>query len=352
MKPIVQGLKLTVLSALLILLASPSAFSQAPFYQGKTITIIRGSAPGGVGEMRTRAVANYLKKHVPGNPTVVIEFMAGAGGTKAANHLYRGARTDGLIIGSAPSGMVSSAILGETGVQYDLDKFIYLGSPNSESHYVFFSNRKLGLGSMEKLRAHSGLRIGAQTVGHPIYLTGRLFALILGLKDPKFVVGYSSPELDVAMLSGELDAGSGVASSIVKQNPEFLDKGLMDFHSIIEIPRGDKHPRFAQLPELDSFVKSDKERKLLALHRTFRLAGSPFILPPGTPKDRVDILREAMRKIYADREFLVEYLKLTGEEATPLLPDANDKVIKELPRDPEVVEFYKLLGGTQALPPR
>ena len=206
--------------------------------------------------------------------------MAGAGGTKAANHLYRGARADGLIIGSAPSGMVSSAILGEAGVQYDLDKFIYLGSPNSESHYVFFTNRKLGLGSMEKLRAHAGLRIGAQTVGHPIYLTGRLFALILGLKEPKFVVGYSSPELDVALLGGELDAVPGVASNVVKQNPEFLDKGLVDFHAIVEIPRGDKHPRFARLPELDGFVKSDKERKLLELHRTFRLAGSPFVSAP------------------------------------------------------------------------
>ena len=352
MTPIIQGFKLPVLSALWLFIVATSAFSQAPSYQGKTITIIRGSAPGGVGEMRTRAVANYLKKHVPGNPTVVIEFMAGAGGTKAANHLYRGARADGLIIGSAPSGMVSSALLGEAGVQYDLDKFIYLGSPNSESHYVFFTNRKLGLGSMEKLRAHSGLRIGAQTVGHPIYLTGRLFALLLGLKDPKFVVGYSSPELDVALLNGELDATPGVASSVVKQNPEFLEKGLVDFHAIVEIPRGDKHPRFAQLPELDSFVKSDKERKLLALHRTFRLAGSPFILPPGTPKDRADILREAMRKIYADKEFLVEYLKLTGEEASPLLPDANDKAIKELPRDHEIIEFYKLLGSTQALPAR
>jgi tripartite-type tricarboxylate transporter receptor subunit TctC len=327
-------------------------FAQAPFFQGKTITIIRGSAPGGVGEMRTRAVANYLKKHVPGNPTVIIEFMAGAGGTKAANHLYRGARADGLIIGSAPSGMVSSAILGEAGVQYDLDKFIYLGSPNSESHYVFFTHRKLGLSNLEKLRAHVGLRVGAQTVGHPIYLTGRLFALVLGLKEPKFVVGYSSPELDVAILGGEIDASSGVASSIVKQNPEFLDKSLMDFHSVIEIPRGDKHPRFAQLPELDSFVKSDRERKLLALHRTFRLAGSPFILPPGTPKDRAEILREAMQKIYADREFLAEYLKLTGEPATPLLPDANDKAIRDLPRDPDVIEAYKLLGGTQPLPAR
>ena len=127
MKPTIERFKPIVLSSVFVLVASATAFAQAPFYQGKTITIIRGSAPGGVGEMRTRAVANYLKKHVPGNPTVIIEFMAGAGGTKAANHLYRGARADGLIIGSAPSGMVSSAILGEAGVQYDLDKFIYLG---------------------------------------------------------------------------------------------------------------------------------------------------------------------------------------------------------------------------------
>src|SRR5687768_16834889 len=108
MTRIVQGFKLTALTALIILFASASAFSQAPFYQGKTIAIIRGSAPGGVGEARTRAVATYLKKHIPGNPTILIEFMAGAGGQKAANHLYRGARADGLIIGSAPSGMVSS----------------------------------------------------------------------------------------------------------------------------------------------------------------------------------------------------------------------------------------------------
>jgi hypothetical protein len=248
--------------------------------------------------------------------------------------------------------MVSSAILGESGVQYDLDKFIYLGSPNSESHYVFFTRRKLGLSNVEKLRAYAGLRIGAQTVGHSIYYTGRLFAYLLGLNDPKFVVGYSSPELDVAMLSAELDAVPGVASSVIKQNPEFLKKGLMDFHAIMEIPRGDKHPRFANLPELDSFVKTEKDRKLLELHRTFRLAGSPFLLPPGTPKQQADTLREAARRMYADKEFLAEYQKLTGEEASPLLPDAHEKAMRELPRDPEIINFYKMLGGAEPLPPR
>lgn len=355
MRPIQKSNELIALAVSITLLtcfSSSSGFAQAQFYQGKTITILRGSAPGGVGEMRTRAVANYLKKYIPGNPTIIIEFMPGAGGQKAANHLYQGARTEGLIIGSAPSGMVSSAVLGEKGVQYDLHKFIYLGSPNSASQYVFFTNSKLGLGSLEKLRGHPGLRIGAQTVGHPIYYTGRLFAFLLGLKDPKLVVGYSSPELDVALLNNELDALSGVADSVIKQNPEFLQKGLVDFHAIIEIPRGDKHPRFAQLPELESFVKSDRERKLLALHRTFRLAGSPFVLPPGTPKDRAEILRAAMRRVYTDAEFLAEYQKMTGEDASPLLPDAHEKAIRELPRESEVIEFYKLLGGTQPLPPR
>jgi hypothetical protein len=217
---------------------------------------------------------------------------------------------------------------------------------------VFFTNRKLGLGGLDKLQAHSGLRIGAQTVGHPIYYTGRLFAYLLGLKDPRFVVGYSSPELDVALLSNELDALSGVANSVIKQKPEFLDKGLVDFHAIIEIPKGDKHSRFAQLPELENFVKSDRERKLLGLHRTFRLAGSPFVLPPGTPKEQTDILREAMRRVYTDREFLAEYKKLTGEDASPLLPDAHEKAIRELPREPDVIESYRLLGGTEPLPSR
>jgi tripartite-type tricarboxylate transporter receptor subunit TctC len=343
---------LTAASFLLISLCSPAGSAETPFYEGKTITMIRGGAPGGVGEMRTRAVANFLRKHVPGKPAVLIEFMAGGGGSKAANHIYRGARADGLIVGSMPGGMVSSAILGEAGIQYDLDKFIYLGSPNSESHYVFFTNKKLGLNNMAKLRAHSGLRIGAQTVGHPVYYTGRLFAYLLGLKDPNFISGYSSPELDIALMRNELDALTGVASNVVKQNPEFFEKNLVDFHSILEIPRGDKHPLFAQLPELESFAKTEKERKLLSLHRTFRLAGSPFALPPGTPKDRAEILRKAMRDMFSDPEFLAEYQKLTGEEASPLVPEAHDKAIRELPRDPETIEFYKMLGGTQPLPAR
>ncbi len=104
----------------------PRDLPQTPFYQGKTITIIQGRDPGGTGDMRVRALFPLLHKYTPGNPMVVSEYMPGGGGRKAANHVYRSARPDGLTIGS-PGGMVSSAVLGESGVLYDLDKFFYLG---------------------------------------------------------------------------------------------------------------------------------------------------------------------------------------------------------------------------------
>ena len=117
-------------------------FSQAPFYQGKTITIVQGRDPGGTGDMRVRAMLPFLHKYIPGNPTIVNEYMPGGGSRKAANHIYQSARPDGLIIGNLGLGVVSSALLGETGVAYDLDKFFYLGSPFSSHRCLPTASRR------------------------------------------------------------------------------------------------------------------------------------------------------------------------------------------------------------------
>ncbi|MET0500840.1 MAG: hypothetical protein ABW172_04890, partial [Candidatus Binatia bacterium] len=90
----------------LILLALPAAvFAQADFYQGKTLTIIQGRDPGGTGDLRVKALVSFLQKYIRGNPTIVMEYMAGGGGRKAANYLYRTARPDGLTIGNPSVGM-------------------------------------------------------------------------------------------------------------------------------------------------------------------------------------------------------------------------------------------------------
>jgi tripartite-type tricarboxylate transporter receptor subunit TctC len=328
------------------------AFGQAPFYQGKTITIIQAREAGGTGDLRVRAQVPFLRKYIPGNPNIALEFMGGGGGRKAANHVYRTSRPDGLTIGAMTPGFVPSAVLGETGVLYDLDKTIYLGSPDGAAQWVFGARKEVGASNLEKLRSIPGLRVGAQAVGHPIYLTGRLFAYLLGLKEPKFVTGYTTQELDIALLRGEVDGRSNLAETIVLRNFDWIEKGLVDFHAIIEVPKGNKQSHFAQVSELESFAATEKERKVLTLLRGFRATGSPNILPPGTPKERVQILQEAMRKTFKDPEFHKEFKKLAGDEAAPLMPEELERAIKEMPRDREVIDFFQKLSSADALPAR
>ena len=107
------------------------------------------------------------------------------------------------------------------------------------------------------------------------------------MKDPKFIVGYTSTEVDVALTNGELDARANAAISVLRRNPEWLDKKIMNFHAIMEIPKGVKHPRLTHLPEIEAFAKTEREKKVLTVWRAFRGVGSPYILPPGTPKDKL-----------------------------------------------------------------
>ncbi len=348
-----KGVTAQVVSSVLFVFLFPVlALSKTPFYQGKTIKVIYGSNPGGTGDMRVRAVVAVFRRHIPGNPTVFVEYMPGGGGRKAANHIYTAARPDGLTIGAMLGGLVASAILGETGVLYDLNRFIYLGSPDSATQYVFATRKDAGLISLEKLRSIPGIRLGAQSVGHSVYIMGRAFAYLIGMREPKFVTGYSGPEIDLALVRGEVDGRANIADTIARRNLDWIEKGLVHFHAIVEIPKGNKHPRFADLPELESFAKTAREKKLLALLRGFRMTGLPYILPPGTPKEPVQILQEAMRKTFQDPEFYAEYKKLAGEEPTPLMPETLENAIKDLPREPDVIDLFKKLSGADPLPGR
>jgi tripartite-type tricarboxylate transporter receptor subunit TctC len=344
------GLSLAILFFRL-LLAPVAVHAQTPFYQGKTITVINGNPPGGTADRRMRAFMPFLKKYIPGEPTILAEYMAGAGGRKLANHMYLAAKPDGLTVGFPPGAFVTSAIMKETGVSYDIDKLVFLGSPESSTQYVFLTRKELGLNTVDKLRAKSNLRIGGQSVGHTVYIVGRLFAFALGLKTPSFVTGYSGPELDAALLRGEIDARANIADTIPQRTPELIQKGLADFHSILEIPKGEKHATFGSLPELSDLATSERERKVLALFRSLRLVGSPYILPPGTPKDRVEILREAFRRTFKDPEFHKDYKKLVGDDPTPLSAEGIDKAIRELPREAAIIDLFKQVTGAEAIPP-
>ena len=345
-----------IIAALLLaaLLFPPLALGQQSFFQGKTITIIQGRDPGGTGDLRVRALVPFLQKYIPGNPTIVMEFMPGGGSRKAANHIFRTSRPDGLTIGNFSSAMVSLAILGESGVLYDIDKFHYLGSPYSTYHSVFVTRKEAGFDSIEKLRAATGVKVGGQSVGFSTYNEGRLFVYMLDLKDPLFIAAFGGAELDPAMMRGEIDGRATGPDTILSRNRDWLEKGLVNVHAIMETPKGDKHPHpfFAKLPEIETFARTEVERRMLALQRAFRVTGTPFVLPPGTPKDRVDILKEAFRKTYLDPEFAKEYRRLTADDPSPLLPENHEKTIREVPRDREAIELFKAIAGPKKLPSR
>jgi len=333
----------------LLLATAVSASAQSNFYQGKTITLVNGRSTGGSGDFRARAVVPFLQKYIPGNPTIVNEYMDGAGGRKAANYIFNNARPDGLTIGSVGSGVVVSAVLGETGVQYDIDKLHFVGTPYSASHYVLITRREAGLTTLDKLRQATGLRIGSQAVGHSNYTIGRIMTWLLGLKDTKEVIGFTNPERRAAIIRGEID-GYAVSDSGVL--PEWLEKNLVDVHVILAVPRNNKHPIFHQVPELDGFVKNERERRVVTMYRNFSLTGAPFILPPAMPKDRIEIVKEALRNTFKDPAFLQEYRKLVGDDPSPLMPEENEKAIRALPRDRETVELYKKFAGAGPIPVR
>jgi tripartite-type tricarboxylate transporter receptor subunit TctC len=334
------------------MVAPDAAFSQTPYYQGKTITIVRGGEPGGSGDMQARALIPFLKKYIPGNPTIVVENMPGAAGMKAVNHIYSTAKPDGLSITAVGSGLASGAILGLTGARYDIDKLIYLGSTEHGDPYVFLSRKEAGFDTLEKLRAASGVKIAAQTVGHAVYVSGRIFTYLLGLKDPKIIVGFGGVEMDAALARGEIDARANSADTVVRRNAEALAKGQFNIHATLTIPKGKFHPRFANVTDVDSLAKNDKERQLISLFREFMYPRWPYVLPPGTPSEIVKTLREAMHRSFKDPGFTQEFKKLMGGEPSPLTGEEVETSIRQLPRDPEVVGLYKKIAEHGPLPPR
>lgn len=344
-----------VLFCLLLLGLLPDRlWAQPDFYRGKFITLIQDSTPGGVGQLRTQALIPVLEKHIPGNPRIVVQFMPGAGGRTAANHLYLNAPRDGLTIGRVSSGLVTSAILGLPGVQYDIDRFIYLGSGHNEVNYVFFSRAQLGLENLHKLKAATGLRIGGQSVGHSNYVLARLFAWLYDLKDTRFVVGFSGAEMDIALLQGELDARANSAETVVQRTSDFINQRLMNFHGVAEIPQGFRydHLAFRNLPALHTFARAEKEKRVLEMFAAFGRFSQAFVLPPGTPDERVTILKNAFTKSWKDPQFRENWKRMTRADASPLMPEEVEKLVKAIPRDPEDVTLYNRIAGAEPLPKR
>lgn len=315
---------------------SPLAAGAAPFYEGKTIRIVVGTSPGGGYDTYTRVIARHFGKHIPGNPAVIVDNMPGAGGLVSANYLYKVAKPDGLTIGHFVGGQFLQQLLARPGIEFDAHKFEYIGVP-AQDDFVFGIAKTIGISSVEQwMTAKSPVKFGAISPGDGTYDTAKVVEAALGLPI-QIVSGYKdTAPIRLAFNSGEVAGLSNSWQSFRSTWRKELESGEVT----IVLQLGAKpHPDLPKVPLAVTFAKTDAARKLIqAVAQAHGAAVRPYVLSPGTPKDRVEILRKAFMETVKDPDLLSEAAK-ANLEINPGSGEDLERNVRELLRlEPAVVE--------------
>lgn len=312
--------------AVVVGLQMSCAHAQSPtdFYKGNTVDIIVGSSVGGGYDIYGRLLARYIGKHLPGNPTVVVKNMEGAGGLRLANWLYNVAPKDGTVIGTFGRGIPFDPILGGKRAQFAANKFNWIGSMNDEVSVCVAwqapEARFEDVFSKELIVGGTG-----STAGSDIY--PRVMNGIFGTK-MRVISGYpGGNDITLAMQRGEVKGRCGWSWSSVKVNhmPWVEDKTL---NLLVQLSL-EKHPDLPNVPLIMDFVKSDEQREILRLVLAQQVLGRPFAAPPEVPADRVAALRKAFMDTMKDPGFLAEAEK-TKLEIAAVSGEAIQRLVREV----------------------
>jgi tripartite-type tricarboxylate transporter receptor subunit TctC len=344
---------LAIFAGLFAAAGAKGVAAETPYYQGKTITILEGRSPGGTGSIKTQTALKFVLKYLPGNPSVVYQFMPGAGGISAVNHVIHVAPRDGLTIGGVSSAIVSSVITGAPGIRFRLEDIRWLGTGSPGSPTGLVIRPELGIDSIEKLKAHNGLRFAQRSVGHTMYIRDRLAAFVLELKDPKWILGYGSQEIPLALERGEADAQSGGIPGLMRDVPHWFKQGFTA-PVVLRNPKGEgaeRYPGFPQgRPGVDQFADTEVKKAMLRIYDATNL-GSAFFVSKEIPAPALKALNEAFSRAWKDPQFAEEHLRLTQEAADPISGDELHQLLAQVPKDPKTIEAYKQLVGGGPLPP-
>ena len=284
-----------------------SAGAQESFYQGKTIRLIVGLAPGGGYDLYSRTIARQMGKHIPGNPTIVVENMDGAGSLIAANYMYKAAKPDGLTVGHILGGLFLQQLLGNPAIEFDSRKFEYIGVP-AQDHFLIGLSRVTGITSFENwMASKKSVKLGGVTPGGATDDVPKVLAATLGLPI-KVVSGYKGTgPIRLAFDSAEVDGVCNAWESFKSTWRKQLDSG-----EVVIVLQGTvkAHPELPNVPVAFDFLKTEEARKLFqVVVRVHGPSTRPYLLPPGTPKERVQILRKAYMDTMKDPEFLADAKK-------------------------------------------
>jgi tripartite-type tricarboxylate transporter receptor subunit TctC len=311
----------------------------ADFYQGKTLTMIVGFAPGGGVDSISRLIARHLVRFIPGQPGIVVQNMEGAGGFIAATHLYQRVAPDGLTISTPGRSWFVEGVVKNPGANFDPAKFGWIGSPGAVNSMIFIrgaagvktfadlkaSPRPIAFGSLGATTTTSLLPVMLANNGYPI----------------KVVTGYgATARILLAIEQGEVDAVFTVEESFARRQ-DLIQKKIV-------IPIARSLPGEPALPLVrDALPKSDGP--VLNLVLAIDSFGLPVVAPPGVPADRLDILRTAFLAMSADKDYQADAMKIDQPIGSPLSGDKLAALIKELEAGatPETVAAYRRIGAAK-----
>ena len=284
-----------------------SALSQEPFYKDKVIRIIVATAAGGGYDLYTRTMARHLRKHIPGEPTIAVENMPGAGHLIGANYVYRVAKPDGLTMGHFIGTLFLQQLLGKPGVEFDAVKFNFIGVP-AQDNYMIGLSKTTGITSMEQwLASKRVVKIGGIGAGSATDDIPKVLAATIGLP-LQVVAGYKgTSEVRLAFNSGEIEGICNAWESFKSTWRKELEANEVAL-VLQAIPT--RHREVPNVPLAIDYAKTDEAKRMIrSVIHTIAPTVRPYVLPPGTPKDRVEMLRRAFMSTMKDPEFLADAAK-------------------------------------------
>lgn len=331
MLKIIQAAAAIAIGAMLI---NPAQADEADFYTGKTLTFIVGTSPGGGYDLYMRLLGEYMPRHIPGQPKVIVQNMANASGRGAANHVYSQAPKDGTVFAMCSAGIVLSEALEPDQVRYKSKDFGWIGTMTTMTD-VLAVFKTTGVSTIEDAKK-TPVILGAMGSTSALRLQPALVNALLGTKF-KIVGGYAGGnEVNLAMDRGEVQGRTNQWDSWEAQRPQWIEEKKLSY--LLQI--GPKLPELGSVPSFSEVVKDPQQRALVDLLEVLQWVGRAAYTTPGVPEARLTVLRRAFDATMSDPEYIarIEKMKLdrytrSGEETQAYIEKVmsnSDAVARDL----------------------
>jgi tripartite-type tricarboxylate transporter receptor subunit TctC len=321
------------------LAASAGTAAADDFYRGKTIRLIVPSAPGGGYDAYGRTLIQFMRKHIPGEPSIVVQNMPGGGGLQAANWIYNIASKDGLTFGLLQRGTPFYPYFGDDKAKFVPQNFTWLGSISGEAGTatIWHTSKVKTMDDAFKtvvLMGGSGPNDSETYTNLMNNTIGTKFRIVQGYKANSAVL--------LAMERGEVEGVTGSWSSMKTQRPKWIKDKLV--RMIVQVART-KQPDLPDVPLIMEFVKTDEGRAMWNVMLRMAEVGRPVAAPPGIPAEAAKILETAFEATIKDEGFIAEMVR-TGREVTPENGAAMQRALAEVSKQPKPL-LTKLIDYTR-----